>query len=58
MDNEIDPKETPANGSEIRGDDDLTGELLAHNPKFQALVEKSKTSPRKPFAATDAGASL
>ena len=31
-------------------DDSLTDELLASNPKFQALVAKSKASPRKPFA--------
>lgn len=30
-------------------DDSLTDELLATNPKFQALVAKSKASPRKPF---------
>jgi hypothetical protein len=28
-------------------DDSLTDELLASNPKFQALVSKSKASPRK-----------
>ncbi len=32
-------------------DDSLIDELLASNPKFQALVAKSKASPRKPFAA-------
>ncbi len=32
-------------------DDNLIDELLASNPKFQALVAKSKTSPRKPFVA-------
>jgi hypothetical protein len=31
-------------------DDSLIEELLASNPKFQALVAKSKASPRKPFA--------
>jgi hypothetical protein len=31
-------------------DDSLIDELLASNPKFQALVAKSKASPRKPFA--------
>jgi hypothetical protein len=31
-------------------DDSLMDELLAANPKFQALVAKSKASPRKPFA--------
>jgi hypothetical protein len=32
-------------------DDSLIDELLASNPRFQALVEKSKASPRKPFQA-------
>jgi hypothetical protein len=32
-------------------DDSLMDELLASNPKFQALVTKSKTGPRKPFSA-------
>jgi hypothetical protein len=36
-------------------DDSLTDELLASNPKFQALVAKSKASPRKPFAAEERG---
>ena len=31
-------------------DDTLIDELLASNPEFQALVAKSKASPRKPFA--------
>jgi hypothetical protein len=31
-------------------EDTLTDELLQSNPKFQALVAKSKASPRKPFA--------
>ena len=30
-------------------DDSLMNELLASNPRFQALVAKSKASPRKPF---------
>jgi hypothetical protein len=30
-------------------DDSLTSELLESNPAFQALVRKSKASPRKPF---------
>jgi hypothetical protein len=38
-----------------REDDSLTDELLASNPNFQALVAKSKASPRKPFAAGDRG---
>jgi hypothetical protein len=36
-----------------RGDDDLIDELLASNPKFQDLVAKSRTSPRKPFTIAD-----
>ena len=36
-------------------DDTLMDELLASNPKFQALVKKSKASPRKPFGAGDRG---
>ena len=36
-------------------DDTLMDELLASNPKFQALVKKSKASPRKPFVAGDQG---
>ena len=31
-------------------DDTLMDELLASNEKFQALVAKSKASPRKPFS--------
>ena len=34
-------------------DDDLVDELFASNPKFQALVAKSKASPRKTFAARE-----
>ena len=34
-------------------DDSLIDELLASNPKFRALVTKSKASPRKPFVAGD-----
>ena len=40
---------------EPQGDDNLMDELLASNPKFQALVAKTKASPRKPFAAGDRG---
>jgi len=36
-------------------DDSLVDELLASNPKFQALVAKSKAGPRKPFAVGDKG---
>jgi len=32
-------------------DDKLVDELLASNPKFRALVEKSKAGTRKPFLA-------
>jgi hypothetical protein len=32
-------------------DDSLMDELLEANPKFQALVAKSKASPRKPFTS-------
>jgi len=38
-----------------REDDALMDELLAGNPEFQALVAKSKASPRKPFARDDRG---
>ncbi len=30
-------------------DDSLIDELLASNPRFRALLENSKKSPRKPF---------
>lgn len=36
-------------------DDSLIDELLASDPKFQALLKKSKASPRKPFVAKEAG---
>ena len=36
-------------------DDNLMDELLASNPKFQALVAKSKASPRKPFTGAGPG---
>jgi hypothetical protein len=36
-------------------DDTLMDELLASNPKFQALVAKSKAGPRKPFVAGNPG---
>jgi hypothetical protein len=35
---------------EPQEDDSLMDDLLASNPKFQALVRKSKSSPRKPFS--------
>jgi hypothetical protein len=34
-------------------DDRLADELLASNPKFQALVQKSKSGTRKPFAGAN-----
>jgi hypothetical protein len=40
---------------EPQEDDTLMDELLASNPKFQALVAKSKASPRKPFALGQQG---
>jgi hypothetical protein len=36
-------------GLERSEDDDLMNELLASNPKFQALVAKSKAGVRKSF---------
>jgi hypothetical protein len=36
-------------------DDTLLDELLASNPKFQALVAKSKASPCKPFSLHQQG---
>jgi hypothetical protein len=39
-----------------REDDSLIDELLASNPRFQALVAKSKASSRKPFALGDRAA--
>lgn len=38
---------------EPQTDDGLVDELLASNPKFQALVAQSKAGPRKPFVAED-----
>ncbi|BFU95105.1 MAG: hypothetical protein NTNFB02_18270 [Nitrospira sp.] len=35
--------------------DTLMDQLLASNPKFQALVKKSKAGPRKPFTAGKPG---
>jgi hypothetical protein len=40
---------------EAREDDSLIDELLASNPKFQALVKKSKSSARKPFSTNHNG---
>ncbi len=36
-------------------DDTLIDELVATNPKFQALIAKSKAGPRKPFVLGGAG---
>jgi hypothetical protein len=38
---------------EPQDDDNLVDELLASNSKFQALVTKSKASPRKAFTPSD-----
>ena len=40
---------------EPQEDDTLMDELLASNPKFQALVAKSKAGPRKPFSLGQQG---
>ena len=39
-------------------DDTLMDELLAANPKFQALVAKSKATARKPFVLGDRGLTI
>jgi hypothetical protein len=36
-------------------EDSLTDQLLESNPAFQALIAKSKASPRKPFGIPAAG---
>jgi hypothetical protein len=36
-------------------DDSLIDELLASNPKFKALVTRSKASPRKVFRVSNEG---
>lgn len=41
---------------DLQEEDTLIDELIQSNPKFQALVAKSKASPRKPFALGDRGA--
>lgn len=38
---------------DAQDEDTLTDELLASNSKFQSLVAKSKSSPRKPFPARE-----
>lgn len=40
---------------EPQEEDTLIDELLQSNPKFQALVAKSKASPRKSFTLGDRG---
>lgn len=40
---------------EPQEDDSLIDELLASNPKFQALVAQSKAGPRKPFTTEERG---
>ena len=40
---------------EPQEDDNLMDDLLASNPQFQALVTKSKASPRKPFSRGQQG---
>jgi hypothetical protein len=35
---------------DLQEDDSLTDELIATNPRFQALLAKSKAGPRKPFS--------
>ena len=40
---------------EPQEDDTLMEELLTSNPKFQALVAKSKAGPRKPFSMGQQG---
>lgn len=36
-------------------DDSLVDDLLASNPAFRSLVEKSKASPRRPFPGGGGG---
>ena len=36
----------------LENEDSLVDELLATNPRFRALVAKSKASPIKPFSAS------
>jgi hypothetical protein len=38
---------------DLSEDDSLVDELMASNPKFQALVAKSKAGTRKPFPVAD-----
>jgi hypothetical protein len=40
----------------VDADDDLVDNLIAHNPAFRALLERSLASPREPFPFPDAGA--
>jgi hypothetical protein len=33
----------------VETDDDFVNDLIAHNPAFRSLLEKSLASPREPF---------
>jgi hypothetical protein len=45
-------------GLEPDNDEDLVDRLIASNPSFRALVERSRTGPRRPFPfSTDEGKS-
>jgi hypothetical protein len=37
----------------VEPDDDLTNDLIEHNPAFRALLEKSLASGREPFPLPD-----
>ncbi len=37
----------------LESDDDLANDLIANNPAFRALLEKSLASGREPFPFTD-----
>jgi hypothetical protein len=37
----------------VESDDDLVNDLIQHNPKFRALLEKSLASGREPFPFVD-----
>src|SRR5438105_15191595 len=47
------PVPEPRGRLDPQEDDNLIDELLASDPKFQALLKKSKAGPRKPFALGD-----
>jgi hypothetical protein len=52
---EVRPEAREAAAPDLQEDDNLVDELLAANPKFQALVAKSKVSAHKPFATGERG---